>query len=88
MRPGIALRIVLPGVVCALLYASLTCAQLPKRLERGLPYPTLAPEISDMDEEIAAKVEMEEPQKIVIDDVEFDGRYTVQIPADNNSYPS
>jgi hypothetical protein len=73
MRPGIVLRFVLADVLCVLLYVSPTCAQLPKRLERCLPYPTYAQEIRDMDEEIAAKMEMEEPQRIVIDEVEFDG---------------
>jgi outer membrane protein assembly factor BamA len=63
-----------------MLYPPPTCAQLPKRLERCLPYPTYAQEIRDMDEEIAAKMEMggprrpiEDPQKIVIDEVKFDG---------------
>jgi len=80
MRPGIVLRFILPGVVLALVYPSPTCAQLPKRLEKCLPYPTYAQEIRDMDEEIAAKVELEEPQRpievprrIVVDEVEFDG---------------
>lgn len=80
MRAGTILRFALPSVVCALLYPPLTCAQLPKRLERCLPYPTYAQEIRDMDEEIAAKMELEEPrrpiekpQRIVIDEVEFDG---------------
>jgi outer membrane protein assembly factor BamA len=79
MRPGIVLRFILPGVVLALVYPSLTCAQLPKRLEKCLPYPTHAQEIRDMDQEIAAKIELEEPrrlieepQRIVIDEVEFD----------------
>ena len=73
MRPGIVLRFILPGVLCVLLYPSPTCAQLPKRLERCLPYPTYAQEIRDMDEEVTAKMEMKGPQRIVIDDVEFDG---------------
>src|ERR1700722_12153165 len=80
MRPGTVLRFALSGVVCALLYPPLTCAQLPKKLERCLPYPTYAQEIKDMDEEIAAKMELEEPrrplenvQKIIIDEVRFDG---------------
>jgi outer membrane protein assembly factor BamA len=73
MRPGTILRFVLPGVLCALVYPSPTCAQLSKRLERCLPYPTYAQEIKDMDEEVAAKMELEEPQRIVIDEVEFDG---------------
>jgi len=74
------LRFVLSGVICALLYPSLTCAQLSQRLEKCLPYPTYAQEIRDMDEEIAAKMELEEPrrpleavQNIIIDEVRFDG---------------
>jgi outer membrane protein assembly factor BamA len=74
------LRFALPCVVCWVLYLSPTCAQLPKRLERCLPYPTYAQEIRDMDEEIAAKMEPEEPrrpiekpQRIVVDEVKFDG---------------
>ncbi len=80
MRYETVLRSALLGVICALLYASPTFAQLPKRLERCLPYPTYAQEIRDMDEEIAAKMEMEEPrrpieqlQNIIIDEVQFDG---------------
>jgi outer membrane protein assembly factor BamA len=80
MRSGIVFRFILPGVVLALVYPSLTCAQLPPKLERCLPYPTYAQEIRDMDQEIAARMEMkepqrpiEEPQRIVIDEVEFDG---------------
>jgi Surface antigen variable number repeat len=77
MRPGIVLRFVLPGVVLALVYPSPTCAQLPKRLERCLPYPTYAQEIRDMDEEVAAKMKIEEPQgmiiRTIVDDVKFDG---------------
>jgi Surface antigen variable number repeat len=80
MRPGILLRFILPGVVLALVYPSLTCAQLPKRLEKCLPYPTYAQEIRDMDQEIAAKMELEEPrrplemiQNIIIDELRFDG---------------
>jgi hypothetical protein len=79
MRPGIVLRFILPGVVFALVYPSLTCAQLPKRLEKCLPYPTYSQEIRDMDQEIAAKMELEEPrrplemiQNIIIDEVRFD----------------
>jgi len=73
------LRFILPGVVFALVYPSLTCAQLPKRLEKCLPYPTYAQEIRDMDQEIAAKMELEEPrrplemiQNIIVDEVRFD----------------
>jgi hypothetical protein len=57
MRPGIVLRIVLPGVVVTLLHLSPTCAQLPPRLERCLPNPTYAHEVRDMDEEAAAQME-------------------------------
>jgi outer membrane protein insertion porin family len=73
MRPGIVLRFILPGVLCALLYPSPTCAQLPKRLEKCLPYPTYAQEIRDMDEEVAAKMGVKASPSIIIDDVKFDG---------------
>jgi len=73
MRPGTALRFVLPGVVCALLCPAPTCAQLPERLERCLPFPTYAQEIRDTNEEVAAKMEIKEPPRIILDDVKFDG---------------
>jgi Surface antigen variable number repeat len=74
MRPGTALRFVLPGVLCALLNAPPVCAQLPERLERCLPYPTYAQEVKDMNAEVAAKMEIKDwPQKIIIDEVKFDG---------------
>jgi outer membrane protein assembly factor BamA len=73
MRAGTILRFALPSVVCCAFYLPPTCAQLPKKLERCLPYPTYAQEIRDMDEEIAAKMKIEVPQRVVIDEVAFDG---------------
>lgn len=54
-----------------LLFASPICAQLPRSLERCLPYPTLAQEIQDMRAEVEFKTRVAHP-KIVINDVRFD----------------
>jgi surface antigen-like variable number repeat protein len=67
-------RFVLAGMVCALLCSPPVRAQLPRRLERCLPYPTYQQEIKAMDEEMAARPGMKESsQRIIVDDVKFDG---------------
>lgn len=68
--------------------AALVCvlpvsAQIPRRLNRCLPYPTLADEINDMHQEVetkaAALAGADKPQpKVVIDDVKFDGPIHLQ----------
>ena len=65
-------------ITCALLSSPPTSAQISRRLDRCLPYPSLADEISDMREEVRAKIAATEratsvPRTIVIDDVRFDG---------------
>jgi outer membrane translocation and assembly module TamA len=83
------LRTILPFALLGFIVVSLcppsASAQLPRRLERCLPYPTLAQEISDMKAEIEAKMQMaanEGPQEtgepdapermVVIDEVRFE----------------
>jgi outer membrane protein assembly factor BamA len=65
-------------IVCVLLCGSPISAQLSRRLDRCLPYPTLADEIDDMREEVRAKIAATAgapavPRTVVIDDVKFDG---------------
>jgi outer membrane protein assembly factor BamA len=67
-------RFVLAGMACALVCSPPVHAQLPQRLESCLPYPTYQQEIKAMDEEAAAKTRMNESrQRIIVDDVKFDG---------------
>ena len=74
MRPGTVWCFVLAGIVCALLCSQPVHAQLPQRLEGCLPYPTYEHEIKAMDEEVAARTGMNESrQRIIVDDVKFDG---------------
>jgi outer membrane protein assembly factor BamA len=63
---------------CALLCSPPTSAQISRRLDRCLPYPTLADEIDDMRAEVRAKTVAQEGARapagtIVIDEVTFDG---------------
>jgi len=63
---------------CVLLCSSSTAAQMSRRLDRCLPYPTLADEIDDMREEVRANSAatpgaIAPARTIVIDQVEFDG---------------
>ncbi len=60
------LPFVLLGIVYAMLSCPSTCAQLPKRLQRCLPYPTLADEIREMQQETPRP-------KVRIDAVTFPG---------------
>jgi outer membrane protein assembly factor BamA len=74
MRPASKWRFVLVGVVCALVCPPPVRAQLPQKVERCLPYPTYQQEIKAMDEEVAARTGINESrQRIIVDDVIFDG---------------
>src|SRR6267378_2631019 len=53
------------------LWPHLICAQLPERLERCLPYPTLAQEISAMNEETNPRHEQSSEIKRTIISVKF-----------------
>jgi outer membrane protein assembly factor BamA len=67
-------RFILAGIICAVVCSPLVYAQLPPRLERCLPYPTYQQEIKTMDEEVAVRTGMNESrQRIIVDDVKFDG---------------
>jgi outer membrane protein assembly factor BamA len=64
--------------VCVLLCSSPISAQISRRLDRCLPYPSLADEIDDMREEVREKIATTQEamalrRTIVIDDVKFDG---------------
>jgi len=68
----------LTGIMCVLPCSLPVSAQISRRLDRCLPYPSLADEINDMREEVRAKVAATEhvpaiPRTVVIDDVKFDG---------------
>jgi outer membrane protein assembly factor BamA len=64
---------ILLGVIHILICSSPIYAQIPRRLERCLPYPTLAEEIKDMQDEVEAKERKTPQRKVVIDAVNFDG---------------
>lgn len=55
MRAWSVFRLLLLSAACMFLCSPVLHAQLPRRIERCLPYPTLAEEFEDMREEIAAK---------------------------------
>jgi outer membrane protein assembly factor BamA len=64
--------------MCVLFCNPPVSGQISRRLDRCLPYPSLADEISDMREEARAKISAQEgaPERsrtLVIDDVRFDG---------------
>ena len=64
-------------VMCVLFYGPPTSAQISRRLDRCLPYPTLADEIDEMREEVRAKIAatpgaIAPARSVVIDEVEFD----------------
>jgi len=64
--------------ICALLSSSPISAQISRRLDRCLPYPSLADEIDDMREEVRGKIAATAgapavSRTVVIDDVKFDG---------------
>jgi hypothetical protein len=70
-------------VTCVLFCSSPTSAQISRRLDRCLPYPSLADEINDMREEVRAKIATTEGapalgRTIVIDDVKFDAPIHLQ----------
>jgi outer membrane protein assembly factor BamA len=65
-------------LMCVLLCSSPTSAQISRRLNRCLPYPSLADEINDVREEVRAKIAATTgatapARTVVIDDVKFDG---------------
>jgi hypothetical protein len=65
-------------VLCVLLSSSPISAQISRRLDRCLLYPTLADEIDDMREEVRAKIAatpgaIAPARTVVVDDVKFDG---------------
>lgn len=79
-----ALERTLLGLICALIIAPSAPAQLKRKLERCLPYPTPGEEIADTQAEVEAKKWLaanvgkppaEEPEapdrKVIIDDVQF-----------------
>src|SRR2546425_3311460 len=65
MRRTLA-QFVLQVVIFMLFCPAPAGAQLPKRLKRCLPYPTIADEISEMREST-------QHPKVIIDDLKFDG---------------
>jgi outer membrane protein assembly factor BamA len=58
MRFWSAFRFLVLAVICVCLRLPVVHAQLPRRLEQCLPYPTLAEEIEDMREEVQAKMNL------------------------------
>lgn len=72
------LLLALASVTCVLFCSPPTSAQISRRLDRCLPYPTLADEIDDMREEVRAKIAARPGatapvRTVVIDEVKFDG---------------
>lgn len=61
-------KFVLLSAIYTLFHSSPLCAQIPRRLQQCLPYPTLAQEINDMDEEVEAKIHANVP-KVVVDNI-------------------
>jgi outer membrane protein assembly factor BamA len=65
-------------MMCVLLFSARSSAQISRRLDRCLPYPTLSDEIGDMRTEVRAKTTAQEharppARRVVVDDVKFDG---------------
>jgi hypothetical protein len=78
MRRRGYLLVALTCVLCALFCSLPVSAQISRRLDRCLPYPSLADEINDMHEEARAQIAAaagatELKRTIIIDGVEFDG---------------
>src|SRR5712692_7603240 len=69
MARGNAIRFVLLAGLCALLSTPPMRAQVPRRLEKCLPCPTLAQEIQDMRDEI----DQLERYPIILDSVRIEG---------------
>jgi hypothetical protein len=72
------LLLALTCIVCVLLCSSPISAQISRRLDRCLPYPSLADEISDMREGVHANTASTPgatalARTVIIDDVRFDG---------------
>jgi outer membrane protein assembly factor BamA len=80
------LRLALTCLMCVLFCSPRSSAQISRRLDRCLPYPSLADEIGDMREEVRAKIaanagpETVQPT-VVIDEVRFDGPIRLPAPA-------
>jgi outer membrane translocation and assembly module TamA len=77
MRLRTALQFILLLVVWSALSSSVAHAQVPRRLTKCLPYPTLEEEIEDMRAEVRAKMAAngEAPlpaPKVIIDEIKFD----------------
>ena len=72
------MRSALLSIFCVMLCAGPASAQLSRRFDRCLPYPTLAQEITDIQREVESKTaalpaEPALPSTVVIEDVQFDG---------------
>src|ERR1700734_3435509 len=72
------LLLALTCLTCVLVCSSPISAQISRRLDRCLPYPSLADEINDTQEEMHAKTAATQgatalKQTVIIDDVTFDG---------------
>jgi outer membrane protein assembly factor BamA len=65
-------RLVLLGAICATLSPTAIDAQMPPRLKKCLPFPTLADEIKDMQKRVEVEEEASYP-KIRFDAVTFEG---------------
>ena len=70
MSPSKVLKFSLLAVTYTLFFSPPIGAQLPRRLKRCLPYPTLADEIREMKEEVEAKTLH---PRVIIDAVKFEG---------------
>jgi outer membrane protein assembly factor BamA len=84
MRLRSAFRLLLLPVICACLCSPVIHAQLPRRLERCLPYPTLAEEIEDMREDVRAKMNpaaspLDREPRGSIEAIKFEGQ--IHLPA-------
>jgi hypothetical protein len=77
--------------IASLMFCALpTAAQLSRRLDRCLPYPTLADEISNMHQEVESKTAAMAgvaalPATVVIDNVKFDP--PIHLGDESNSFP-
>src|SRR5580704_3879758 len=71
MRTRLALRFFFPIAICTLLYPSTVSAQFSRRLNRCLPYSTFAQETSGFHDQVLARIGVERPVKIIIEEVTF-----------------
>lgn len=79
MRRSRTLPLIIVGLVQALFCSSATQGQLPKRLQRCLPYPTFAQEIQDMRPETTpALVKINPPEpRLIVDSVDLEGSASI-----------